>query len=66
MTIVCVYIVEKVKPKKYICKTYNKRGASVNDLTFVTKWLRYERGGNTTSQNIQYILCDISLITREE
>ena len=40
MTIVCVKISIITKPKKYICKTYNKRGASVNDLTFVTKWVR--------------------------
>ena len=31
----CVKILVKEKVKIYICKTYNKRGAGLNDLTFV-------------------------------
>ena len=51
MTIVCVYIVVKVKPKKYICKMIYRVGASVNDLTFV-KGGYATRGGATQPPNI--------------
>ena len=50
----CVKILVKEKVKIYICKTYNKRGAGLNNLTFVFGGLCYIEGGNTTSQHLQY------------